>query len=407
MLIQECPRLRPYVVPAQDRDDPKHVYLVDQLGLSPQPERMSVREFFWLRLFDGQRSLRDIQAEAMRQAGGEVLPLELFASLVQRLEDALFLEGPRFRAAAHQTVREPRCIGCYEGEPGPLRRQLDRLFTGRRGPGKPRTPRPDGRLRAALIPHIDYPRGGPTYAWGYKEVYERTDAALFVIVGTSHYSSHRFTLTRKHFKTPLGVTPTDQAYIDRLVQAYGDGLFDDELMAHLPEHSIELEVVFLQYLYEGKRPIRIVPLVVGSFQDCVEGGIAPTVRADIRRMVEALRQAEAQTPEPICYLISGDLAHIGPKFGDPEPVAEPLLSDSRQRDQAIFAANRSGRSGGLLPRYRRRRRPPAHLRPAADLRSAGSAAAQPRQDPALRPARSPTRLRECELRQRCLLAMTG
>ena len=55
-----------------------------------------------------------------------------------------------------------------------------------------------------------------------------------MIVGTSHYSSHRFTLTRKDFKTPLGVVPTDQGYIDRLVRHYGDGLFDDELLAHLP-----------------------------------------------------------------------------------------------------------------------------------------------------------------------------
>src|SRR5947209_19180036 len=125
MLTLERPRLRPYVVPAQDYDDPRHVYLVDQLGLSPRPQRMSVREFFWLRLFDGQRSLRDIQAEAMRQAGGEVLPLELFTDLVCRLEDALFLEGPRFREVAHHAVREPRCVGCYESEPAALPRQLD------------------------------------------------------------------------------------------------------------------------------------------------------------------------------------------------------------------------------------------------------------------------------------------
>ena len=70
---------------------------------------------------------------------------------------------------------------------------------------------------------------------------------------------HRFTLTRKHFQTPLGLAQTDQAYIDRLVAHYGDGLFDDELTAHLPEHSIELEVVFLQYLYPDS-PFRIVPL---------------------------------------------------------------------------------------------------------------------------------------------------
>src|SRR5262249_35111678 len=159
----------------------------------------------------------------------------------------------------------------------------------------------------------------------------------FVIVGTSHQPvRQRFTLTRKHFKTPLGIAPTDQAYLDRLVAHYGDGLFEDEFLAHLPEWSIELEVVFLQYLYEGRKPFRIVPLVVGSFQDSVETGSLPSFRADVGRMIEALRRAEAETPEPICYLISGDLAHIGPKFGDPVPVAEPFLSHSRAQDHALL-----------------------------------------------------------------------
>ena len=108
---------------------------------------------------------------------------------------------------------------------------------------------------------------------------ERTDASLFVIIGTSHYSTHRFTLTRKHFKTPLGITPTDQGYIDALVRHYGEGLFDDE-PNHLPEHSIELEVVFLQYVFEHRRPIRIVPLVVGSFHDCVAAESQPNLCAE-------------------------------------------------------------------------------------------------------------------------------
>jgi AmmeMemoRadiSam system protein B len=92
----------------------------------------------------------------------------------------------------------------------------------------------------------------------------------------------------------------------------------------------------LQYLYENVRPIRIVPLLVGSFRDCVEGMSSPGDRADIRRMIDALRAAEAETPEPVCYIISGDLAHIGPKHGDRNPVAEPLLTRSRERDQGIM-----------------------------------------------------------------------
>jgi len=104
----------------------------------------------------------------------------------------------------------------------------------------------------------------------------------------------------------------------------------------LPEHSIELEVVFLQLLYEGRRSIRIVPLVVGPFQDSIEAGSLPALRPDVARMIEALRKADAETREPICYVISGDLAHIGPKFDDPELVAEPWLSRRREQDRGIL-----------------------------------------------------------------------
>jgi AmmeMemoRadiSam system protein B len=219
-----------------------------------------------------------------------------------------------------------------------VRRQLRGFFTHPRGPGLPEVSSKDSRLQAALLPHIDFHRGGISYAWGFKEVVERTDAALFVIIGTSHYSGHRFTLTRKHFQTPLGLVQTDQAYIDRLVSHYGPGLFEDELLAHLPEHSIELEVVFLHYLYEKRRPIRIVPLVVGSFHDCVEHKAEPAQSGDVRRLIDALRRVDAETDEPICYIISGDLAHIGPKFGDADFLQPLTLEHSRRQDQAILRA---------------------------------------------------------------------
>jgi AmmeMemoRadiSam system protein B len=329
------PCLRAGLAAAQDENDPRFFVVWDQRRISKHRQRLSLLEFVSVQLFDGQRTMRDIQAEVMRKAGGQLVPMNFLAELVDKLDRALFLDGPRFRERLTSPVREPSCIGCYDAQPDALRRQLERLFTGPKGPGLPQEQKPDGRLRAALIPHIDYPRGGTTFAWGFKEVFERTDASLFVIIGTSHYSAHRFTLTRQDFKTPLGVTPTDQDYIDRLLSHYGNGLFDDEF-AHLPEHSIELEVVFLQYLYEGRRPIRMVPLLAGSYYDCVRTKTAPTEQADIARMVEALRRVEAETKEPICYIISGDLAHIGPKFGDANPVGEPWLGQSRDQDQAIL-----------------------------------------------------------------------
>jgi hypothetical protein len=330
-----CPCLRPFLAAMQDQRDPRYFILWDKLGLAHEPIRVRAAEFVWLQQFNGCRSLRDIQAQAMLELGGQLISLDLFTALVERLEEGLFLDGPRFRAKLAEPIRQPSCIGCYPPKPAAVRRQLKKYFTDGEGPGLPNGRKSDGALRAALVPHIDYGRGGTTFAWGFKEVVERTDASLFVIIGTSHYSAHRFTLTRKDFLTPLGIAPTDQTYIDRLVAHYGDGLFDDEI-SHLPEHSIELEVVFLQYLYEKKRAIRIVPLVVGSFQDCVETGLSPAAQNDIRRMVEALRKVEEETDEPICYLISGDLAHIGPKFGDAAPVGNRTLEQSEKQDRALL-----------------------------------------------------------------------
>jgi AmmeMemoRadiSam system protein B len=182
---------------------------------------------------------------------------------------------------------------------------------------------------------MDYQRGGVTYGWGFKELAERTDASLFVVIATSHYSPKRFTLTRQNFTSPLGRVETDQAFIDRVVQQYGDGLFDDPF-AHAPEHSIELEVVGMQFLFNGHRPFRIVPLLVGSFFDCVRERKQPRDRDDIGRMIAALQHAEEEAGERVCYVISGDLAHIGPKFDDPDLVSEPQLVHSQIQDDRLM-----------------------------------------------------------------------
>jgi AmmeMemoRadiSam system protein B len=341
------PKLHPCV---QFQEDPTtgEVYVADRLQRNGPRLRLGAIEGLALQMFDGRRTLRDIQLEIMRLLGGRMIPLDHFARLLQVADDVGYLDGSRFQQLRDNPIREPSCLDAYPDQPGALRDHIRDLFLHPEGSGLPREGQPNGRLRAVLVPHIDYARGGLTYTWGFKDLFEHSDASLFVIIGTSHCSPHRFTLTRKHFRTPLGVVPTDQAYIDRLVQHYGDGLFDDELGAHLPEHSIELEVVFLQFLYEGRRPIRIVPLVVGSFFDCIDAGNSPSARADISRMVRALQQAEAETREPICYVISGDLAHIGPYFRDPAPVHPDQLQHSRRQDQAILHKAAAGDGEGYF-----------------------------------------------------------
>src|SRR5207237_3460579 len=125
------------------------------------------------------------------------------------LDEAVLLESPRFTERVGGPVRKPSCIGCYDADPNKMRSQFRRLFTAPGGAGMPEDGRdkpghsPHGKLRAALLPHMDYGRGNVTYGWGFKELVEQTDATVFVIVATAHYSPHRVTLTRPHFASPL------------------------------------------------------------------------------------------------------------------------------------------------------------------------------------------------------------
>jgi AmmeMemoRadiSam system protein B len=364
MPAPDRPRLRPTITGHVDPQDGNFIWLYDSARISRQTMRLRRDAIPLLELFNGQHTILDMQIALMRAAGGQMFPSSILTTLAETLDQGLFLEGPRLQerydAFLRSPVREPACIGSYEGEPEALRRQLQGLFTHPKGPGTmPRIPPPltnggveanatgnnppyppfvrggaeGSRLRGALIPHIDFTRGGPTFAWGFKELVEQTDATTFVIIGTSHYSSKRYILTRKHFRTPLGVAETDGDYVDRIAAIYGERAFEDEV-AHLPEHSIEFEVIFLQHCLD--RPFRIVPLLVGSFQDCVARDTSPHEQADIYLMIQALKRAEAESREKVCYISSGDLAHIGPKFGDPQPVHEAQLNNSRSQDHALL-----------------------------------------------------------------------
>jgi AmmeMemoRadiSam system protein B len=265
------------------------------------------------------------------------VPLDDLAGFVAALDASLFLDNESLRNYLSGPTRRPSCIGCYPPDPDGVRETVRKLFTAPGGPGLPNVnATPTKALRAALLPHMDYTRGNVTYGHGFKELVEQTRASLFVIVATSHYSAERFTLSRMNFITPLGTVETDRRYVESIVRHYGDerALFADPF-AHLPEHSIELEVVILQALLENVRPFRIVPLLCGHYGDAVKKNRLPNELPDVKRMIAALRAAEAECGEEVVYLISGDLAHIGPKFDDLTPVNGPWLAASKAKDDAL------------------------------------------------------------------------
>ena len=348
----ERPKLRPLFARRVEHEGLSLVVLEDPYGVVAAPVVLAADVYLHVvRHFNGHNSLLDVQGLAL-QATAQHLELAAIRELVQQLDQSLALEGPTFDAAVQEFRRAGNRAAAFAGrsyakEPARLAFDLDRFFRSPEGAGPPALPAPkaaangDGRaaanprLRAILSPHIDFQRGGPVYTWAYKHLVEQSDADLFVILGVAHRPcKHRFALTRKDFDTPLGVAPTDAEYVDQLARAAGSHLFDDEL-SHRAEHSIEFQAVFLKHLL-GDRPFTIAPILVGSFHDLLARGVDPMDDPEVARFVAVLQEVERESGRRVAYIGGVDLCHVGPEFGDPEPVDDELRGRIRSFDRNLL-----------------------------------------------------------------------
>jgi AmmeMemoRadiSam system protein B len=339
----ERPKLRPVIPRRVQHQGQNFILLQDSPAVLAQPVMIPHDGFqHIIRHFDGQSTLSEIQARVMRQTG-LFLAMQELEDLVKRLDAAMLLDGPTFAtflASYRASGKRPAALAgrSYAGTLRALRAQLEQFFVGADGAGRPGTGRErTPAFRGILSPHIDFQRGGPVYTWSYKELFEHAEADTFVILGVAHqYCRRRFALTRKDFETPLGLVPTDRPYIDQIAARFGRDLFEDEL-THRTEHSIEFQVVFLQYVLGAERAFSIVPILVGSFQDLIERGLDPSSEAEIGDFVDALRDVEAASGRRVAYIGGIDLCHVGPEFGDPAAVAPELEEQVRQFDDSMLA----------------------------------------------------------------------
>jgi len=317
------------------------IAIQDPLRFSEKPMVISPDAFFIIRLLDGNHSILDIQEQYARKYGS-ILFSERIRDIIEKLDDKLFLESERFEQHKQMLLEEFNASsiraafhadGAYQAEPGALRDQLSSFFTPPEGPGELDIDAvPSGDIKGIVAPHIDLVRGGSCYAWAYKEIGERCDAELFVILGTSHSpSKNSFILTAKDFQTPLGIMNTDRDFVESLAAGYSVDLFEDELI-HKYEHSIEFQVVFLQHVLRGRRDAKIVPILCSSFSEMIEGNIVPSELPAIGEFISLLKETVAQSGKSTCFIAGADLSHVGKRFGDPVTLSPSLLTLIESRD---------------------------------------------------------------------------
>jgi len=320
-------------------------------------------------LFDGGHTVAEIQAAVMRRHG-QLVERRQIEEIAEALDQQGFLDSPGFadrRAVidgaflASPTRPATHAGGAYAGEPGELRAMLDGFFAPPDGPGpidgaraaeperRGQSPAPVGRgqspapvVRGVIAPHIDFHRGGSAYAWAYRELAERSRADLFVIFGTCHAGmEHPFALTRKDYASPLGDVPVDRDFVDALAKRARQDCFGSEL-AHRVEHSIELQTVFLRHLYADRRDVSIVPVLASFAHEAMHRGQRPDDDPRVPRFLEALAETMAAGRRRVALIAGADLAHVGPRFGDPEPVGAPELARIEREDVAMLESVAAG-----------------------------------------------------------------
>ena len=340
------PKLRPVEAFPVEAQGKKGIALRDPAGFTDSVVVLPPPLLDIVSLFDGEHTLLDIQEVFMRRHG-ELLLTDRLAEISRTLDQHGFLESESFarrRAAiearfrASPTRPAAHAGGAYAAEPEALSAQLTAFFSHPEGPGTAGGDPRGGPIRAIMAPHIDFHRGGPTYAWAYRELAERNDADLFVILGTCHAGmADPFALTLKDYETPLGPAPVDREFSAALQQRYGGDLLSSE-GAHRSEHSIEFQAVFLRYLFGERYQFSVVPILASFLHESLVGGREPEADPRVPRFLDALGETIAASRRKVCVIAGVDLAHVGPRFGDADPVGPSRLASLESEDRATLEA---------------------------------------------------------------------
>jgi MEMO1 family protein len=186
-----------------------------------------------------------------------------------------------------QNIRRPAVAGSwYPGSPDTLAAALDRHLQ--------RTSRDvTGDLVALIAPHAGLTYSGPVAAHAYRLLRGRR-FEVAVLVGPSHFVSFDgVSIVRAGgFETPFGVAAIDDGTATELINA--TPVVREHPAAHVKEHSLEMQLPFLQHLAPATP---IVPLVMGQ-----------QTRATARALGDAL--AAVLRGRKALAIASTDLSHF-------------------------------------------------------------------------------------------------
>jgi AmmeMemoRadiSam system protein B len=279
----------------------------------------------------------------MQQQGGVLVSADEVERVLAELDASYLLESERFLKAKEEIVSRfvespvrpcSHCGRAYPDSPEALRERLDEILH-----APPISPPPEARLKALIAPHIDLSAGTRVYSSAYGCL-RQSAATRVIVLGVGHQMrGDLFCMTEKDFETPLGTLRTDKAAVERLSEAGGAILAENDFVFK-HEHSVEFQVLFLQHLM-AEQDFTLVPLLCGPLLGVLSEYSRGAYLAAASPFLEVLSGILAEADEETLVVAGVDFSHIGPKFGHDRP-ATYLEARAEAHDQALLNAISAG-----------------------------------------------------------------
>jgi MEMO1 family protein len=278
------------------------------------------------------------------------IPTDDLLDFVQLLDQHRLLNSKHFSIFSNRiekdfessAIRKPALAGeSYPSDPEELDAFIDNLFINlEENFANPKI--------ALYAPHIDLRVGSKQYAQAFSGL-KHLKPKRVVILATSHYAGNYsaiyedrlFIGSSKNYKLPGNTLVSDQDYLLQLAHSDSDIGFTLSDRAHRIEHSIELHLLFANHIWS--HDFKIVPILVSGIDDLMyhrKGDVAGKVDG-FATLLNKLHDDDT------FYLVSGDLSHVGKKFGDPLPASQ-LRKDVEITDQKFLDNATTGKAGQLL-----------------------------------------------------------
>lgn len=161
-----------------------------------------------------------------------------------------------------------------------------------------------------IAPHAGYIYSGQVAGWAFKQVEGRSyDTVLIFGVGHRYPLRKPSVFKKGYYKTPLGLVPVDEELTKAILK---DNLFQSVDEAHKLEHSIEVQLPFLQLAL--KNDFKIVPILFSHFSFDMVDKISSVL----------YKIMKTQKDKNILIVASSDLSHY-PSYQEGEKVDKATI----------------------------------------------------------------------------------